>query len=71
MVYFVGYFPEIYIKNHLTRRHIRKSNIYLLQLVRSLEIMSLYELKTKSSFYDPGDGRKLEGLDEKNRNLAT
>ena len=69
MVYFVGYFPEIYILK--ARRHIRKSNIYLLQLVRSLEIMSLYELKTKSFFYDPGDGRKLEGLDEKNRNLAT
>ena len=27
--------------------------------------MSLYELKTKSFFYDLDDGRKLEGLDEK------
>ena len=45
--------------------------MYLLQLVISLEIMSLYELKTKSFFYDPGDERKLEGLDEKNRNLVT
>ena len=45
--------------------------MYLLQLVRSQEIMSLYELKTKSFFYDLGDGLRFEGLDEKNRNLAT